>query len=244
MMGGILLIENREKQLLMQKELEKTEKMNALSQLAASIAHEIRNPMTTVRGFLQLLSHTNSLSDKDISFVRLSINELDRAQNIINDFLAISKPGNDVSQTFDLFHVTQEAINILSSYAILKNVRIDPHIESSLCIIGFKNEMKQVLINIMKNAIEAMTNGGILEITAFKKNQSNIIKIKDNGCGMSPEKLKKIGTPYYSTKERGTGLGLMISFEIVRRMNGKVLVESVVGVGTEFTLQFPETKNI
>jgi len=242
LIAALLLIENREKQVMIQKELENTEKLHALSQLAASIAHEIRNPMTTVRGFLQLLTHSNSLTKKDVSFINLSIQELDRAQNIINDFLALSKPVKDLQQVFDLHQVIQDSINILSSYATLRNVRFDSDIDSTLYLNGYKNELQQVLINLMKNGIEAMNNGGILEIIAYKKKNINIIKIKDNGCGMSPEKLSKIGTPYYSTKEKGTGLGLMISYEIVRRMNGKIHVTSRPNVGTTFTLLFPVAK--
>ena len=239
LIAAVFFLEFIIKQLEMKSEWANTEKTNIVSQLAASVAHEIRNPMTTVRGFLQLLSNSDHLTEKDKSFVQLSIGELDRAQNIINEFLALSKPQKRTFSTIDLTKVIQDAVNIISSYATLKNIEIVSVIEPSLTMMGDKYELQQALLNIMKNGIEAMEGKNTLEIYAFNKNQHIQIVVKDHGCGMPPERIKQLGTPYYSTKEKGTGLGLTVSFEIIRKMHGKVDIKSRVNHGTTFTLTFP-----
>lgn len=237
----VMIIEHMENHLKMKREYEYLEKINAISQLAASIAHEIRNPMTTVRGFLQLLSTNSELSSKNKSFIHLSIEELDRAQSIISDFLALSKPQKENLEVIDLTKIIHDSIHIITPYALLKNIRIDAAIESNLVSNGFKHEIQQVLINILKNGIEAMDRGTLV-VHASRTNSSIAISIKDTGCGIPSDQLKRLGTPYYSTKEKGTGLGLTVSFEIVRRMNGAIHVESTVNQGTVFTISLPATK--
>jgi two-component system sporulation sensor kinase B len=241
LMMVLLIIEHMENHLKMKREYEYLEKINAISQLAASIAHEIRNPMTTVRGFLQLLSANSDLSSKDKSFIQLSIDELDRAQSIISEFLALSKPQKEILEVIDLTKIIHDSIDIITPYALLKNIRIDSDIDSNLASNGYKHEIHQVLINILKNGIEAM-DGGTLVIHASRTNSSIAITIKDTGSGIPTDQLKRLGTPYYSTKEKGTGLGLTVSFEIVRRMNGSIHVESTVNQGTVFTILLPAAK--
>ncbi|MBH0156318.1 GHKL domain-containing protein [Fictibacillus sp. 5RED26] len=233
------LIENMKEQMELRQELLRTEKMNVVSQLAASVAHEIRNPMTSVRGFMQLMQKEDLTKEQQM-YISISIEELDRAQEIINQYLALAKPQTDQYETIDLTLTIQQSIDVMHSYAILNSIHIAQHVESSLKIEGLKLEIQQVLINIIKNAIEAIKSKGEIRILAYKDiNNFVCIEIKDNGVGMSKEQLKKLGSPYYSTKEKGTGLGLTVCHQIVKQMGGKITIHSELKKGTTFTIKLP-----
>ena len=233
------LIENMKEQMELRQELLRTEKMNVVSQLAASVAHEIRNPMTSVRGFMQLMQKEDLTKEQQM-YISISIEELDRAQEIINQYLALAKPQTDQYETIDLTSTIQQSIDVMHSYAILNSIHIAQHVESSLKIEGLKLEIQQVLINIIKNAIEAIKSKGEIRILAYKDiNDFVCIEIKDNGVGMSKEQLKKLGSPYYSTKEKGTGLGLTVCHQIVKQMGGKITIHSELKKGTTFTIKLP-----
>ncbi|MET3699149.1 two-component system sporulation sensor kinase B [Bacillus oleivorans] len=239
LLAVIFIIENMENQLIMQRELEHVEKMNTISQLAAAVAHEIRNPMTTVRGFLQMLNSSGTVSDHDKSYIKISIEELDRAQAIINDYLSISKPPKSRMEQFDLTKVLHDSIQIITAFAAVNNIHIQSEIAPSLKLFGFKHEIQQVLMNIMKNGIEAMDAGQTLEVSASEIEGIIKIVIKDQGCGIPKDELKWLGTAYFTNKENGTGLGLAVSYEIIKRMQGRIEVESRVHVGTTFTIHIP-----
>ncbi|WP_416728600.1 ATP-binding protein [Fictibacillus sp. JL2B1089] len=233
------LIENMKEQIEMRQELLRTEKMNVVSQLAASVAHEIRNPMTSVRGFMQLMQK-EELTKEQQMYISISIEELDRAQEIINQYLALAKPQTDQYEIIDLTSTIQQSIDVMHSYAILNSIHISQHVESSLKIEGLKLEIQQVLINIIKNAIEAIKSEGEIRIIAFHDTNGYVcIEIKDNGVGMSKEQLKKLGSPYYSTKEKGTGLGLTVCHQIVKQVGGKITIKSELEKGTTFTIKLP-----
>ncbi|MCA1060370.1 ATP-binding protein [Rossellomorea aquimaris] len=238
---SIYLIENRLEQLRIKKELIKAEKFNVVSELAASVAHEIRNPMTTVRGFMQLLQK-GSLTAEQKSFIDISIQELDHAQEVINQYLSLAKPQTEEYQVFSLTDTMNESVDVMSTYAVMNSIKITKQIENDLMIQGMKLEVKQVLLNLLKNAIEAVKENGEIKATASRHRDGRmLIMIQDNGVGMSPEQLKVLGRPYYSTKEKGTGLGLTVSYQIVKRMKGEVKVESEPGVGTTFKVFLPSS---
>jgi two-component system sporulation sensor kinase B len=132
--------------------------------------------------------------------------------------------------------------NILSTYSNYNNIQIDVELfeDHPLLVVGDRYKFRQALINIGKNAIEAMNNGGILEIRTSKINDMITITISDNGIGMTSEQIKRLGIPYYSTKDKGTGLGTMVSFGIIKKMNGKIHVKSELGKGTTYEISFPE----
>ncbi|WP_430509148.1 ATP-binding protein [Gottfriedia solisilvae] len=235
----IYLIENMNEQFEMKNELIRMEKMNVVSQLAASVAHEIRNPMTSVRGFMQLMLKENLTKEQQM-YINISIEELDRAQGIINQYLALAKPQIEQYETIDLTSVIHQTIDVMHSYAILNSIHISQQVESSLEVEGLKLEIQQLLINIIKNAIEAIKSEGEIWISAEKNSDGFVsIRIKDNGFGMTEDQLKKIGNPYYSTKEKGTGLGLSVCYQIVKQMGGKIMIKSELEKGTCFIINLP-----
>ncbi|MBW3112419.1 MULTISPECIES: ATP-binding protein [Bacillaceae] len=237
---SIYLIENRLEQVRVKKELIKAEKFNVVSELAASVAHEIRNPMTTVRGFMQLLQK-ETLTEQQKSFIDISIQELDHAQGVINEYLSLAKPQTEEYEVFSLTDTMNESVDVMSTYAVMNSISIHKHIENDLMIKGMKIEVKQVLLNLLKNAIEAIKENGEITASATRHRDGRMmVMIQDNGSGMSPEQLRLIGRPYYSTKEKGTGLGLSVCYQIVKRMKGEIKVESEVKGGTTFRIFFPE----
>jgi two-component system sporulation sensor kinase B len=227
----------------MQDEIHKSERIKMVSEMAASVAHEIRNPLTTVRGFIQLLASENVKSTEKEFYQKISLEELSRADQIISNYLSLAKAGNESIQLLNVAEEINYLENVLSTYANYNNIQIrtnhsDPN--GLYYITGDKNKFRQALINIGKNAIEAMQNGGSLEIRMYELGERIFISIKDNGIGMTPEQINRLGTPYYSTKEKGTGLGTMVTFSIIKKMNGKIEIKSEKGKGTEYIISFPK----
>lgn len=224
----------------MQKELQRAEKMNAIGQLAASVAHEIRNPMTVVKGFLQLFQDNTKLSNTELSYIHLMINEMDRAEAIIHDYLSLAKPDVHQHRFINCLECVTSLVDLLSSYALLtNNILIELDAKEEMYVRGSRNELNQVLLNIMKNGIEAMRNGGTLRVGLYKREGHVHIQIEDTGIGMTSEQVNRLGTAFYSLKEKGTGIGLMVSYQLVEQMNGRIEVKSIPGKGSTFTLIFP-----
>ena len=236
------VMENVDQQIEIREKLQKDEKLNIISQLAASVAHEVRNPLTSVRGFLQLISDDENLKNSNKNYIKIAMSELDHAQSIINDYLALAKPNTEELSSINISDEIKKTIALMTSYSNIQNITIITNIQDSLYIKGNKNEIKQVLVNIIKNGIEAMDKGGCLTVNVFEKNDIISIVIMDSGKGMTKSQLNKLGTPFYTTKEKGTGVGLTISFQLIQGMKGKIKVESELGKGTTFIIDFPSIK--
>ncbi|RXI97803.1 GHKL domain-containing protein [Anaerobacillus alkaliphilus] len=217
-----------------------TEQMNVISELSASISHEIRNPLTVTSGFLQLLNKSESITPQEKWYIELSLQELNRAEKIVSDFLAFGKP-----QSVNMVHCnfkdeTEYVKNIITPYANLHKVSVELNFSNTLSKTYDKNQVQQCLLNLYKNAIEAMKdNGGILSIDVSSQDHNIIIKIKDTGIGMSNEEISRLGKPYYSTKHEGTGLGMLMVFSTINKLDGKIEVTSQVGKGTTFLITIP-----
>jgi two-component system sporulation sensor kinase B len=239
----VYLIEFLNKYFHMQEEVINSEKMKIVSDIAASVAHEIRNPLTAVRGFIQLLGSEALDKDKKNYYQQICLEELDRAQLIITDYLSLAKPDPEMIESINVNDEINYLSNVLLTYANYNNIQINVVLseDSPLLVVGDRYKFRQALINIGKNAIEAMNNGGILEIKTNKINDQIVMVISDTGIGMTSEQIKRLGIPYYSTKEKGTGLGTMVSFGIIKKMNGKIDIRSELGKGTEFKIIFPKT---
>lgn len=236
----ILIIENLIQQMMLQKELNRSEKLNLISQLAASVAHEVRNPMTTINGFLQLIRKDDNITEQQRSYIDISLGELSRAQEIINDYLSLARPNQKYTQLINLSEELHKVIDLMTSYTIIQNIEVVKEIEDDLFVKGNKDEIKQVMINLIKNGIEAMKARGKIEVSAHSEHGQIIIKIKDNGEGMTKEQLSRVGTPFYSTKDKGTGIGLTISYQIINQLKGKIDVTSELGEGTTFLITLPK----
>lgn len=235
----IYIIEITNFQLKTISELQKAEKMSAISQLSASIAHEIRNPMTTIKGFMQVLKHDKNLTEDQKLYINVSLHELERTQTIINNFLSMAKPNIKQDDVIELSSLLEEIAEFMRPFALYSNIEIHLTMEESLSAKGDANELRQVFINIIKNGIEAMPDGGIFYIKATRSGEFTRIEFKDEGVGISHKLFSRLGQPYFSTKEKGTGLGLMICYDIIKRMNGEITVDSIEKVGTTFTIRLP-----
>jgi two-component system sporulation sensor kinase B len=238
----VYLIEFLNNHFHMQEEVAKSEKIMIVSEMAAAVAHEIRNPLTVIRGFIQLLGAEELDKEKKNYYQKISLEELDRAQVIITNYLSLAKPDPEMIEIINVNDEITYLSNILFTYSNYNNIQIVVALfeDHPLLVVGDRYKFRQALINIGKNAIEAMNNEGILEIRTNKTNDSIVIIISDNGIGMTSEQIKRLGIPYYSTKDKGTGLGTMVSFGIIRKMNGKIHVTSELGKGTMYEISFPE----
>lgn len=236
----ILLIEKIREIHQLRKEMQNAEKFRVISELTSIFAHEIRNPMQVARGFLQILDDPD-MSMKKKEYIKISIEELDRANEIIHDFLSIGKPTINSNERINVGYQLQRVVNILQSYSRNHNVEIKTNIVPNLWIHANPQKFSQSLINILKNAIESMLNGGIVWVTCTVNDDKFIkVVIKDQGVGMTKKEIDMLGLPFYSLKKSGTGLGLMISFQIIRSFKGKIIVKSEKDLGTEFIISFPK----
>ncbi|WP_413302998.1 ATP-binding protein [Bacillus sp. 1P10SD] len=225
----------------MQKEIQRAEKLNTLGELAASFAHEVRNPLTVVKGFLQLMQREES--GKNYQYLSLVLNELARAELIINDYLNFAKPQFEKVEEFSLREVLAEVVILMEPLAAKQGVQLHSELESNrFSLVTDRNQFKQALVNLIKNGIEATPEGGKVTVHSNSNDYHATVKIADTGKGMTEEQIARIGTLFYTTKDKGTGLGTSVSLKIIQTMNGKISYHSVLGVGTEVTLVLPEGK--
>jgi PAS domain S-box-containing protein len=221
--------------------LRKSEKLAIVGQLAAGIAHEIRNPLTTIKGFVQLLGNgLVALQDQE-RYVGLMLSELDRINEIVNEFLSVSNPQDITLQRKEIRPIIEMVTSLLDPQALLNKVQIWTHIESEIPPIWCaENQLKQMFINIIKNAIESMPSGGNLFIDVKQVESSHVlIRFRDEGCGIPEERIPYLGEPFYTLKEKGTGLGLMMCYRIVDAHQGKIKVSSQLNCGTTIDVLFP-----
>ncbi|QWU16377.1 PAS domain S-box-containing protein [Paenibacillus sophorae] len=224
----------------MEELLRQSEKLTTVGQLAAGVAHEIRNPLTTLRGFLQLQREKNMLVPLHVD---LMLSELERINLIVSEFLILAKPQAVRFQQKDVRHVLHDVISLLDSQAHLHNIEVKDRFEVSPAMVHCEeNQLKQVFINIIKNGIESMSSGGTITLEQKRIGDSIVIVISDEGEGIPENILPKLGQPFFSNKETGTGLGLMISQRIIQAHKGMMEIESQVGRGTSVTIVLPAAK--
>ena len=204
MVFQVYLTEYLNENALLRTEMQKSEKLNIVSELAASVAHEVRNPLTVVRGFIQLLESTEDMKNKD--YMRLVLAELDRAEQIISDYLNLARPQIEKKEHICLSAQLIEMTTLMSSFAAMQGVYLQVEISENLYTIGDKTKLKQAIMNIVKNGIEAIQeNKGYLKVTAIQKDDVIIVRVKDSGVGMTKEQSSKAWTTVLFIKRKRNG---------------------------------------
>ncbi len=221
-----------------EERLRQSEKLSAAGQLAAGIAHEIRNPLTALKGFAKLLRHAPEHNRE--RYFEIMQTEFNRIELILGELLVLAKPQALMLKPNDIGSILAEVAELFGSQALLHNVQVKAHLPSGLPLVFCeRNQIKQVFVNMMKNAIEAMPSGGLLELNAAAADGGLQISFADQGGGIPSDRLAKIKEPFFTTKEHGTGLGLMVSFNIIEEHKGSIRYESVLGQGTTVYITLP-----
>ncbi|THF81765.1 two-component system sensor histidine kinase NtrB [Cohnella fermenti] len=228
----------------LEEQIRHSDRLKLIGEVAAGTAHEIRNPLTAIKGFMQLMD--KSLIDREMNrerdFVQIVLSELERVNGLVNDILLLSKPKEVKLSPTRVGSIVKDMIPMLRNEAIMRGVIVhyEPWTEGPL-ILADKEMLKQVFLNLGKNAIEAMDGGGVLTVRERRGAASEVeatVDIIDTGPGIEQEYLERIFDPFFTTKEQGTGLGLSICRRIVHEMGGAIQVETGPE-GTMFSIALP-----
>ncbi|KQU19452.1 histidine kinase [Bacillus sp. Leaf13] len=235
---AVYIMEILKDAILIRTQMVRLEKMEIVSQLAASISHEIRNPLTVVKGFVQLLKASDLSQEVKEQYIEHVVRELNSAESIISEYLAFAKPAIEKVDNILINREIGYVIEMIKPLANMNLVNISEQLTPGITR-GNVQHFKQCFINLIKNGIEAMPNGGELSIVSYENNFDIIIEISDNGIGMNKEQINRFGEPYYSCKEKGTGLGSMLAVKTIQTMNGTLNINSVSNKGTTITVTLP-----
>jgi two-component system, sporulation sensor kinase E len=236
----LIRMNDRTEEMAMEKRLAHSNSLSTIGELAASIAHEIRNPMTTLKGFVQLLKI--SATTDTMKYLSVIDEEIDRMESILSEMLILSKPGLNEKTTFSLGVLVADMVQVVYPKALMDGITITQkeNILKDSLIVGDSDKIKQVLLNLFKNEIEAMTPGGNLSIFVNLDNPGKVVLgISDTGKGMDKFQVKQVFMPFFTTKSDGYGLGLPFVLKNIEEHGGTVAVESEVDIGTTFIVTFP-----
>lgn len=237
----VALIEDLTKMRKLEWGLRQAEKMAAVGQLAAGIAHEIRNPLAGISGSVELLSQTTANED-DRKLMSIILREIERLNGLITEFLEFSRPEQPPTDPVDVAGVLQEVLNsMVHAKGVRADVQLVREVPMKAMILGRSEKLKQAFLNIVLNGYQAMENTlrPMLEVRVTEEGGEIHVRIKDNGSGMTEAVRKRMFEPFHTTKSKGTGLGLAVTHKILEGHGARIFVESEVGQGTEFHLVFP-----
>lgn len=215
---------------------------SSASQLAAGLAHEIRNPLTTIKGFIQLLQPDLQSTGKQ-ELADVALDEINRANGLLSEFLSVLKPGFSGKRKLPFNSLVKSMLKLVSSEALLKDIELKLTVpEKVLFVMAEENQIKQVLLNLMKNAVEAVEGNvekkGVINVAVQEHSGYAEISVTDNGVGIDEFSMKKMFTPFYTTKETGTGIGLVICKQIIEDHGGSICVDTESG-STRFSFTLP-----
>ncbi len=234
--GIILYVRDITEKLKTKQEMARLEKLNIIGHMAAGIGHEVRNPMTTIRGFLQLLKEKKECV-KHVDYFNLMIEELDRANNIISSFLSLAKDKTKNLKVQSLNSIIKSIYPLVQADAMVSDKYIALELNKIPDLYLNEEEIRQLILNLARNGLDEMLSGGVLTINTYSDNNEVVLAIRDEGKGISPDVLQKLGTPFFTTKDNGTGLGLAICYSIVDKHNATIQVETGPS-GSTFYIRF------
>jgi two-component system, sporulation sensor kinase E len=219
------------------------ERLSAIGKLSAGLAHEIRNPLTPLSGFIQLLYKGQKHDEEATRYFNIIFSELERIKDLVNDFVLMAKPETPLMKQCKILPLLQETVLLMNSEAHLKGAQIEivDHLPHDISIYVDQTQIKQVLINLLQNALEVPSTSNVIEVSLEFEKECEAVKInvKDDGPGMSNEEQSQLFTPFFSTKVNGVGLGLSICERIIKNHNGGIKARSKIGVGTTFEVLLP-----
>ncbi|MCM3585503.1 ATP-binding protein [Mesobacillus maritimus] len=214
------------------------EKLAAVGQIATSIAHEIKNPLSSLKGFTQLQFEKDKSEE---SFYPIMLNEIDRINLIVSDLLVLGKPNGSVKTSVSIAEMINYVVSIIEPQASRQLIKIQTEMKEPLPnIYCDENQFKQVLLNLLKNSVESMPDGGTISVNAQFEDNHFVISVEDEGEGIPEEQIVKLGEPFYTTKPNGTGLGLMVTKKIIEEHDGKLEIVSSPNKGTKIDIILPK----
>ncbi|MDT8419681.1 MAG: ATP-binding protein [Desulfuromonadales bacterium] len=220
-------------------QLRLADRLTALGELSAGMAHEIRNPLGSIRGTAEILQDAFAPDDRYAEFTRILISEVERLNRVLEDFLRFAQPEKGEGPCFSAESVLQDVLQLTAQPAIKNGIDVVFQHRPVPEVCGDAGQFKQVFINLVLNALQAMEQGGRLTVDLSSQGDRVMISFRDTGCGIPPGELDRIFNPFFTTKADGTGLGLAITHRIIGNHGGRISVSSQVGEGTEFILSLP-----
>ncbi|NOX64355.1 MAG: PAS domain S-box protein [Chlorobi bacterium] len=243
--GRTIIIQDKSQVKQLQQQIDQSEKLAVIGQLAAGVAHEIGNPLASISSLVQLMQRKNE--DEQLSEQLKTIKEnIDRISKIVRELVDFSRPPGEDKVLLAITDVLKTAVGIVKYDERVKNVEFITDMDSELPLINIvPDQLLQVFVNILINALDAIEGEGEIEVKTYLENSFICIDIKDNGCGMTQEVINKIFDPFYTTKSvgKGTGLGLSVSYGIIKKLNGNITVKSKLNEGSIFTIKLPTNRN-
>ncbi|WP_459860382.1 two-component system sensor histidine kinase NtrB [Desulfuromonas carbonis] len=222
-----------------EEQLRRADRLSALGELSAGMAHEIRNPLGSIRGTAEILRDGMAVDDPRSEFAAILIREVDRLNRVVQDFLEFARPGETGRSPVDLNQLLQELLLLTRQPTRSGGVAVDFAPGSIPLVQADSEQLRQAFLNLILNALQAMPDGGTLQIASRSDGETVSIEFRDSGGGIPPANLSRIFNPFFTTRSEGTGLGLAITHRIVQGHGGRIEVASQPGVGTLFTLTFP-----
>jgi len=214
----------------------RSEKMSVAGQLASGVVHEIRNPLTSLKGFIDLLQ---AGIERKEEYFKIMVDEIEKIEKISTELLYVSKPLTHDHSYQWLRPLISDVITLLNTQAVKKDIKIELFCADNIIIYADQSQMKQVFINLIKNSIEAMEKPGKITIMVKKLDDFCLIAITDEGPGIPKELIHKVKEPFFTTKKEGTGLGLMITHRIIDNHNGLLNIIPNYETGTTFEIRLP-----
>jgi len=238
--GYIRLFHDVTEMKMMEEQIAHSEKLASIGRLAAGIAHEIGNPMTSIFSFVQILRE----EEEDDPFKKESLDTIyfhvNRVSGILKQLSGFSKMPTGYTRECNINEIIETSVNLIQYDKKAKSITMTKHLDPNLpTVMADGNQLSQVFVNLILNAVDAMPEGGELTISTETRDHKVVISFRDTGVGIKNEDKAKIFDPFYTTKEKGTGLGLAVSYNIIKKMNGTITVDSEIGKGTTFTITLP-----